>query len=133
MAIPSNIISRVVPALIQYGFYIHPAIGIIGSTLTIDLAKQFGDIPDDLEGVLVNTVVRGGTADKAGINATTINKYGERQSGDVIIALDGHSIIDIEGLLSYVEEHKKIGENITFTVYRDGKYFNLSTALQPIR
>jgi S1-C subfamily serine protease len=133
VAIPSNTISRVVPVLIQTGLYIHPAIGILGSTLTVDLAKQFNDIPDDLEGVLVDTVLRGGTADLAGINATTVNKYGERQSGDVITALDGQSISDIEGLLSYVEENKIVGENIGFTVYRDGRYLNLNTTLQPIR
>ena len=56
VAIPSNTISRVADGLIQDGFYIHPTIGIMGSTLTVDLAKQFNDIPDDLEGVLVDTV-----------------------------------------------------------------------------
>lgn len=133
VAIPSNTISRVASGLIQDGFYIHPAIGIIGSTLTVDLAKQFNDIPDDLEGVLLDTVVRGSTADIAGIDAATTNKYGERQSGDVITALDGNSIVDIEGLLSYVQEHKTIGENIIFTVYRDGEYLNLNSPLQPIK
>lgn len=133
VAIPSNTISRVADGLIQDGFYIHPAIGIMGSTLTVDLAKQFNDIPDDLEGVLIDTVVRGSTADLAGIDAATTNKYGERQSGDVITALDGNSIVDIEGLLSYVQEYKTIGENIIFTVYRDGEYLNLNAPLQPIK
>jgi S1-C subfamily serine protease len=133
VAIPSNTISRVADGLIQDGLYIHPAVGIIGTTLTVDLAKQFNDIPDDLEGVLVDTVVRGSTADIAGIDAATTNKYGERQSGDVITALDGNSIVDIEGLLSYVQEYKTIGENIIFTVYRDGKYLNLNAPLQPIK
>jgi S1-C subfamily serine protease len=133
VAIPSNTISRVATGLIQDGLYIHPAVGIIGSTLTIDLAKQFNDIPDDLEGVLIDTVVRGGTADMAGIDAATTNKYGERESGDVITALDGNSVVDIEGLLSYIQEDKSIGENIVFTVYRDGEYINLNAPLQPIK
>jgi S1-C subfamily serine protease len=133
VAIPSNTINRVADGLIQNGFYIHPAVGIIGSTLTVDLAKQFNNIPDNLEGVLVDTVIRGGTADDAGIDATTANKYGERQSGDVIIALDGNNIVDIESLLSYVQDNKTIGENIVFTVYRDGQYLNLNATLQPIK
>jgi S1-C subfamily serine protease len=133
VAIPSNTINTVAAGLIQDGYYIHPAVGIIGSTLTVDLAKQFGDIPDDLEGVLVDTVFRGGTADLAGLIGTTTNGYGERQSGDVIIALDGTSVADIEGLLSYVQENKAIGEDIIFTVYRDGKFINLSSPLQPIK
>ena len=133
VAIPSNTIGRVASGLIQDGVYIHPAVGIIGTTLTVDLAKQFNDIPDDLEGVLVDTVVRGGTADIAGIDAATTNKYGERQSGDVITALDGNNIVDIEGLLSYVQEDKTIGETIVFTVYRNGEFLNLSAPLQPIK
>ena len=133
VAIPSNTIGRVASGLIQDGVYIHPAVGIIGTTLTVDLAKQFNDIPDDLEGVLVDTVVRGGTADIAGIDAATTNKYGERQSGDVITALDGNNIVDIEGLLSYIQEDKTIGETIVFTVYRNGEFLNLSAPLQPIK
>lgn len=133
VAIPSNTIGRVASGLIQDGVYIHPAVGIIGTTLTVDLAKQFNDIPDDLEGVLVDTVVRGGTADIAGIDAATTNKYGERQSGDVITALDGNNIVDIEGLLSYVQADKTIGETIVFTVYRNGEFLNLSAPLQPIK
>jgi S1-C subfamily serine protease len=133
VAIPSNTIGRVASGLIQDGVYIHPAVGIIGTTLTVDLAKQFNDIPDDLEGVLVDTVVRGGTADIAGIDAATTNKYGERQSGDVITALDGNNIVDIEGSLSYVQEDKTIGETIVFTVYRNGEFLNLSAPLQPIK
>lgn len=133
VAIPSNTINRVATGLIQNGLYIHPAIGIIGTTLTVDLAKQFNDIPDDLEGVHIDTVVRGSTADLAGIDAATTNKYGERQSGDVITALDGNKIVDIEGLLSYIQENKTIGENIIFTVYRDGQYLNLNAPLQPIK
>ena len=133
VAIPSNTIGRVASGLIQDGVYIHPAVGIIGTTLTVDLTKQFNDIPDDLEGVLVDTVVRGGTADIAGIDAATTNNYGDRQSGDVITALDGNNIVDIEGLLSYVQEDKTIGETIVFTVYRNGEFLNLSAPLQPIK
>jgi S1-C subfamily serine protease len=133
VAFPSNTIDRVAAGLIQDGIYIHPAIGIIGSTLTVDLAKQFSDVPDDLEGVLIDTVVRGGTADLAGLIGTTTNGYGERQIGDVITALDGNSVVDIEGLLSYVQENKAIGENIILTIYRDGEFMNLDALLQPIK
>jgi S1-C subfamily serine protease len=133
VAIPSNTISRVADGLIQDGIYIHPSIGITGSTLTVDLAKQFSDIPDNLEGVFVDSLVRRGTADLAGIDAATTNKYGERQRGDVIIALDGNYIFDIEGLVSYVQDNKSVGENSVFTVYRNGEFLNLNSTLQPIK
>ena len=132
VAIPSNAIIQIVPLLIQNGTYIHPDIGITGSTLTVDIAKHFQNIPDNLKGVVVNSILRGGTADKAGINAAITDKYGQRQLGDIITSLDGHKIPDIESFLSYIQEHKRVGESISFVVYRDGNYVSLNSTLQPV-
>ena len=132
VAIPSNAIRKIVPSLIQNGTYIHPDIGITGSTLTVDLAKRFQNIPDNLKGVVVNSILRGGTADRADINAATTDKYGQIQLGDIITSLDGHKIPDIESFLSYIQEHKRAGERISFIVYRDGNYMNLNATLQPV-
>jgi serine protease Do len=132
VAIPSNAIKKIVPSLIENGTYLHPDAGITGSTLTVDLAKHIHNIPSNLSGVLVNSISRGGTADRAGINATTTDKYGERHFGDIITSLDGHKIPDIESFLSYIQEHKRVGERISFIVYRDGNYLNLNATLQPV-
>ena len=132
VAIPSNAIRKIVPSLIQNGTYIHPDVGITGSTLTVDLAKRFQNIPDNLKGVVVNSILRGGTADRADINAPTTDKYGQIQLGDIITSLDGHKIPDIESFLSYIQEHKRAGERISFIVYRDGNYMNLNATLQPV-
>jgi S1-C subfamily serine protease len=132
VAIPSNAIRKIVPSLIQNGTYIHPDVGITGSTLTVDLAKRFQNIPDNLKGVVVNSILRGGTADRADINAATTDKYGQIQLGDIITSLDGHKIPDIESFLSYIQEHKRAGERISFIVYRDGNYMNLNATLQPV-
>jgi S1-C subfamily serine protease len=132
VAIPSNAITQIVPSLIQNGTYIHPDVGITGSTLTVDLAKHFQNIPDNLKGVVVNSLLRGGTADKAGINSAITDKYGQRQLGDIITSLDGHKLPDIESFLSYIQEHKRVGESISFVVYRDGNYVSLNSTLQPV-
>ncbi|HEY7571553.1 MAG TPA: S1C family serine protease [Nitrososphaeraceae archaeon] len=132
VAIPSNAIIQIVPSLIQNGTYIHPDVGITGSTLTVDLAKHFQNIPDNLKGVVVNSILRRGTADRAGINAAITDKYGQRQLGDIITSLDGHKIPDIESFLSYIQEHKRVGESISFVVYRDGNYVSLNSTLQPV-
>ncbi|MGH9979721.1 MAG: PDZ domain-containing protein, partial [Nitrososphaeraceae archaeon] len=117
VAIPSSAINRIVPVLIKNGTYVHPTIGIIGSTLTVNLAEQFA-VPRDLEGVFINSVVRGSTAAMAGIEGSTTNTFGERVLGDIITAVDGNEIIGIESLISYVQENKVAGEDIMFTVYR---------------
>jgi len=36
----------------------------------------------------------------------------------------------MEDLISYVEQHKSVGEKMTFTVYRDGQTLNLQAILQ---
>ncbi|HEY7571415.1 MAG TPA: PDZ domain-containing protein, partial [Nitrososphaeraceae archaeon] len=58
--------------------------------------------------------------------------YGQRQLGDIITSLDGHKIPDIESFLSYIQEHKRVGESISFVVYRDGNYVSLNSTLQPV-
>ena len=85
-----------------------------------------------MKGVVVNSILRGGTADRADINAATTDKYGQIQLGDIITSLDGHKIPDIESFLSYIQEHKRAGERISFIVYRDGNYMNLNATLQPV-
>ncbi|MEM4021717.1 MAG: PDZ domain-containing protein, partial [Nitrososphaerota archaeon] len=49
--------------------------------------------------------------------------------GDVILAVDGLKIFGIADLLAYLEEHKKPGDQITLTIYRDGQLLNLSLTL----
>ncbi|MGH9983026.1 MAG: S1C family serine protease [Nitrososphaeraceae archaeon] len=131
VAIPSSAISRIVSVLIENGTYVHPTIGIFGSTLTVNLAERFS-VPRDLDGVFINNVVRGSTADMAGIEGSTTNNYGETVLGDIITAVDGSKIIGIEDLISYVQEKKAAGEDIVFTVYRNGQFVNLNTTLQGI-
>ena len=63
-AIPSNTITKIVPILIEKGYYPHAYLGL---TLTSDLAQDAG-IPTNLKGVYVNTITKNGPADKVGIH-----------------------------------------------------------------
>ncbi|MGH9987348.1 MAG: PDZ domain-containing protein, partial [Nitrososphaeraceae archaeon] len=58
--------------------------------------------------------------------------YGERVLGDIITAVDANKIIGIEDLISYIQEKKAAGENIVFTIYRNGELVNLNATLQGI-
>ncbi len=60
-AIPSDIVSKVVPNLISKGSYAHSWLGISGSTLTPDLVSLLG-LKAGQQGVLVATVVPNGPA-----------------------------------------------------------------------
>jgi S1-C subfamily serine protease len=123
-AIPSNTITKIVPILIQKGYYPHAYLGLDLGTLTSDLAQDAG-IPVNLKGVYVDTITQNGPADKAGIHGSTTDQYLKKHLGDVIIAVDGHNIAKSDDLINYIGQHKIAGNRITLTVYRNGHLLSL--------
>jgi Trypsin-like serine proteases, typically periplasmic, contain C-terminal PDZ domain len=130
LAIPSNAITRIVPALIEKGNYTHPWLGLTAATLTSDLAESVEGLERNFKGVLIDSIVKDGPADKVGLNGSVTDQYGEKHGGDIITAVDGHNVIKIEDLTSYLEEQKKVGDKITFTIYRNGQFLDLEMTLQ---
>jgi S1-C subfamily serine protease len=119
-AISSNSVSRIIPILLEKGNYTHPWLGISAGTLTSDVATREG-LQRSVKGIIVDSIVKNGPADKAGINGSTTNQYGERLGGDIITAADGNPVIKMEDLISYLEIQKSPGENMTLTVFKNGE------------
>ena len=118
-AVPSNAVQRIVPVLIEAGNYTHPWLGMTGGPLTSDIAQKEG-LERNFKGVIVDTIVKDSPADKAGINGSITNQYGERLGGDIITAVDGNPVIRMEDLISHLETERSVGQNMTLTIYRDG-------------
>jgi S1-C subfamily serine protease len=129
-AIPSNAITRIVPALIEKGNYTHPWLGLTAATLTSDLAESVEGLERNFKGVLVDSIVKDGPADKVGIQGRITDQYGEKNGGDIITAIDGRIINQNEDLISYIAENKKVGDKITLTIYRNGQFLDLEMTLQ---
>src|SRR5215831_8841091 len=127
-AIPSNTVTKIVPILIQKGYYPHAYLGLVLGTLTSDLAQGAG-IPINLKGVYINTITQNGPADKAGIRGSTTDQYLKKHLGDVIIAVDGHNITKSEDLINYIGQDKVAGNHITLTLYRNGHAIDLKATL----
>jgi serine protease Do len=68
-AVPSAIIQKVVPALIQDGTYSYTYLGLSGGTLTSDLASAMG-LKETQRGILVNSINPNTPADKAGLRGS---------------------------------------------------------------
>ena len=124
----SNTITKIVPILIEKGYYPHPYLGLVLATLTSDLAQDAG-IPVNLKGVYVDRITQNGPADKAGIHGSTTDQYSRKHLGDIIIAADGHNITKSDDLVNYIGQHKSVGDNLTLTVYRDGHAIDLKATL----
>jgi S1-C subfamily serine protease len=109
-AIPSET-SKIVPTLIEKGYYPHPYLGLRDGTLTSDLAENTS-IPVNLKGAYVDSLKKNGPADKAGIHGSTRDQYSKKHLGDIIIAADGHNITNSEDLVNYIGQHKSVGDNL---------------------
>ena len=128
-AIPSAIVSKVVPQLITNGTAAHSYLGISGSTVTPSLISAL-NLNAGQEGVLVATVVAGGPAAKAGLQAATLDVNGNPTAvGDIITAIDGKTITRFEDLVSYLANSTQPGQVVTLTVLRNGANVQVKVTL----
>ncbi len=121
-AIPGSILKRVIPALIEDGFYNYPYLGI-SSLPNIDLdTQEILDLPR-ATGAYVTEVVVGGPADQAGLRAGTGNSGfpGLNTGGDLIISVDGIPVLEFSDMLNYLINEKGPGDTISLTVIRDNQ------------
>lgn len=130
-AIPSNTISKVAQSLIQTGSYRHPYIGIIGLSLTPDLAKQIG--LTQTKGFLVTSITKGSPAEKAdlrtGTTTKTLNGRDFDVGGDIILKIDNRDVTKIDDILAYLESQKHVGDKIHLTILRDNTIRELDLVL----
>jgi len=145
-AIPSAIVAKVVPALIETGHYEHPWLGISGVSLSPELAKAMGLEPNQ-RGALIVDVVPNSPADKAGLRGSdrqvTIDGEQARVGGDVIVGIDGHPVKKFDDVVTYLARATDIGQTITLSLLREGKEEEVkvtlgarpesATATQPIQ
>ncbi len=106
-AIPAHIALRVAEQLIAGETVERPFLGIVGTTVTKELATERG-LPVS-EGALVGEIVGGTGAEKAGI-----------QPGDVVVRVDGTTIRSFDDLILAVRRHS-VGDEVTLGLYRKGK------------
>lgn len=129
LAVPSNTISKIVPVLISKGNYTHPWLGISASTLTSKLTENFENLSRDFKGVYVDSIIKDGPADKAGLHGSTTDQYGDKHGNDIITSVDSHNVTYMEDLVSYIDENKQPGEKLNVTVLRNQTYTDLSIQL----
>ena len=122
--IPSQIVQKVVPALIDTGHYDQPWIGISGTSLVPDLATVMG-LAADQRGALVVDVTADSPADKASLRGSDrqaeIEGQQVRVGGDVIVAVDGQPVKEFGDLITYLARSTEVGQTIELSVLRGGQ------------
>jgi len=121
-AIPINTAKEVIHELETKGSVEHAYLGISGGTITPELAKTF-NLPVK-EGVLIQTVEKGGPSDKAGLEggSTPVTVEGGEVivGGDIVTEAEGKKITNMEQIIELVNQ-KKPGDEVTLKYLRDGK------------
>ncbi len=108
-----------------------PQLGISGTDMTPEIAKAM-NLPEDQQGVLVTEVVPNSPADKAGLHGSykplTINGQSVLIGGDVITAIENHSVNNLDDLRSTLANYS-VGDEITLSLLRDGKSLDVHVTL----
>ncbi len=131
-AIPSNTILREIESLVTEGSYTqHPWLGIAGIDMTYEIAMAMNI--NITYGHLIVQVVSGGPADRAGLQGGTqqVQIAGKWVTigGDIIIAINGTRIRNIDDLATYLEEHTVPGQTINVTIVRNSQTMTLTVEL----
>ncbi|MCD4684373.1 MAG: trypsin-like peptidase domain-containing protein [Anaerolineae bacterium] len=133
-AIPSNTVRRIVPYLINQGYYDHAWLGIGIGDLYPAQREAMG-LSATQRGVIVTDVVQNGPAARAGLSGATgmINTpMGSRVvNGDIITAVNEQPIDTMNDLIAYLETQTLPGDVIMLTVLRAGNTLQLAVTLQP--
>jgi S1-C subfamily serine protease len=130
-AVPSNTVSKIVPALIEDGKYHHPWIGITGKDIDPDLARVLE--LKQAKGFLIITVVDGSPADKAGLKGVSETYVVDGKEypvdGDIIISVDDKEVRKISDILIHLQREKSVGDTMVLGVLRDGEFMHISLEL----
>jgi len=133
-AIPINTAKGEIDQLETKGEVEHAYLGIEGGTVTPELAKALN--LSVTEGAIVQSVVKGGPAEEAGIEGgsteATIGGAKVKLGGDVIVEIDGRKIAGMEDVIEVVHNSKP-GEEIEVKLIRDGseKTAHVTLGTQP--
>ena len=116
-SIPISAVKLVVPSLIENGKYVYPYLGA-GFDGEVSLSEQSAYGLSQTQGAYVISVTAGSHADRAGL-VSALSSSG--RGGDLVVAIDGRSIVDFSDLNSYLVFRAKVGQTIELTVLRNGE------------
>lgn len=114
-AIPSNMAHSIVDQLISNGKVTRGLLGITGTEVNEDLAKNFDY--HSVNGAFVNEVLKDSAADKAGI-----------KSGDILTSINGVKISNFGQLRAKIAT-LGAGAKVKIGIFRDGKEQELDVTL----
>jgi S1-C subfamily serine protease len=133
-AIPVDTIKAVLSDFTKYGRVRRPSLGIASLAIGPDLAEQMG-LPA-VGGVLIQKVVPGGAAERAGLRGGNQQAYVGNTpiatGGDFIVGIDEDPITNPQDISEIMDRHQA-GDVVTVTFYRGAKKMTAKLTLGEAR
>ncbi|MGA8088874.1 MAG: trypsin-like peptidase domain-containing protein [Terracidiphilus sp.] len=133
-AIPINTAKAVLSDLTHYGEVRRPSLGIVSYAIGPDLADQMGLAAES--GVLIQKVVPGGAADRAGLRGGNEQAWVGNQpvmlGGDLIVAIDGQQVTDPQDISVIMDKHQA-SDTVSVTVMRGRRQMTVKVVLGEAR
>jgi S1-C subfamily serine protease len=123
-AIPSNLIARVIPELIEHGRVIRPDIGITEVLQTEDGLRI---LRMDPEGPAVQVGLQG-PAMRRVKRRFVVFESEDRSAADLIVGVNGKDTRKVDEFLSEVESHRP-GDTVVLQIIRNGESIDVSVQL----
>jgi S1-C subfamily serine protease len=129
-AIPIDTAKAVLADYAKYGYVRRPTLDIQTLAIGPDVAEQIGLAAD--YGVLIERVLPGGAAEKAGLHGGSQRAYEGNipvmLGGDLIVAFEGQEITNQQDLASAMNA-RRAGDAVTITVFRGRKRMDVKVTL----
>ena len=129
-AIPINTAKAVLDDFAKYGYVRRPSLDIVTLPIGPDIAEQIG-LPADY-GILIDRVIPGGAADKAGLRGGTQRAYQGNTpvmlGGDLIVGMDGQEVTSPQDLSAIMNSHRA-GDDVTITIFRGRRKMDIQVKL----
>ena len=128
-AVPVNMLRRIVPDLVSFGYVRRPWFGVQGRALTPRLASAL-NLPVQ-EGLLIERVEEGSSSDQAGLRGgrrrVLLGNFFLIIGGDILVSLDGRPIGSHDDLVRLLAD-KRPGDRIGAGFYRGDR--RIETAIE---
>jgi S1-C subfamily serine protease len=123
-ALPVDTIKRMLPDLLSVGRYRHPWLGVrYAYNITAGLAEVL-KLPTNTGLLLVQLYETSPLAGADVLGAQRQDVIGNQRvytGGDILIAVDGQAITNLDQLESLLEKNYRVGDSVTLTIIREGQ------------
>ncbi|HML24782.1 MAG TPA: trypsin-like peptidase domain-containing protein [Aggregatilinea sp.] len=136
-AVPVNTLKRIVPQIIDGGQVRYSWLGIVTSSSNLP-GISMAVLADELNlavsyGVMIDSVQSSSPAERAGLQGSTdtrtVRGVEVAIGGDIVVAINGAIVRDIDDLVAYLVENTSPGDTVVLTIVRGEQTLDVNVTL----